>query len=336
MSNKTLYLFIALAAFGMNSFAQQWTGTPDINGSTYRNGNVGIGTSSNYVPFKLTVVASAQNDGIWMGGTGSKDIALLHNVTGGSWNGLSQAGDHLLFWKTQSVDDANAGALVIGPWSNGFKGMRITSAGNVGIGTGETGSHRLNVAGSIGTNELWVAGSSITKSISLLNNVSGGAWNPLTQTGDNLILWKGTNPDQADAGALVIAPWSNANNGIRINPQGNVSIGTNNPGTFKLAVEGRIGARGIRVTMATPFPDYVFDSTYQLRPLFSLEQYINQNKHLPGIPSAAEVEKEGGVELGDMSVKLLEKIEELTLYVIEMKKENEQMKKEIKALKGNN
>jgi hypothetical protein len=112
---------------------------------------------------------------------------------------------------------------------------------------------------------------------------------------------------------------------------GNVGIGAN-PGSFKLAVEGKIAARGVKVTNIS-FADYVFDSTYQLRPLFSVEKFINQYKHLPGIPSAKEVEKEGGFEVGEMNVKLLEKIEELTLYVIELKKENEQMKKAIKEIR---
>jgi hypothetical protein len=113
---------------------------------------------------------------------------------------------------------------------------------------------------------------------------------------------------------------------------GGIGIGTNNLGTNKLAVEGNIAARGVIVTLQNPFPDYVFESNYKLRPLANLESYINQNKHLPGIPSAAEVEKNGGIELGQMNTKLLEKIEELTLYVIELKKENEQMKEDIKKL----
>lgn len=116
-----------------------------------------------------------------------------------------------------------------------------------------------------------------------------------------------------------------------VHTTGVMGIGTTNVGSFKLAVEGKIAARGVKVSLAS-FADYVFDSTYQLRPLTKLEQYINQNKHLPGIPSAEEVKKEGGIELGDMNVKLLEKIEELTLYVIDLKKENEQMKKEMKNL----
>jgi len=108
---------------------------------------------------------------------------------------------------------------------------------------------------------------------------------------------------------------------------GNVGIGTTNPGSFKLAVEGNIGARGVRVTNANPWPDYVFNNQYKLKSLTSLEEYIRKNNRLPNIPSAQEV-KENGIELGQMNAKLLEKIEELTLYVIDLKKEIEQLKKE--------
>jgi hypothetical protein len=326
---KMALQFAIVLFFISNSLFAQWGGSTTTSGDIYRDGNVGIGTGS-FVPQKLTVAVNQQSDGIWLAGTGSKDIALLHNVTGGAWNGLSQGGDHLLFWKTTSIDDANAGALVIGPWSNGNNGIRITAAGNIGIGTGETGFHRLNVSGSVGSSGMWVANSN-TSSIAMLNNLTSGAWNSLTQPGDNLLLWKGANIDQSEGG-LVIAPWSNSAKGIRITGDGNVGIGTGNPGSFKLAVEGKIGAREIQVTLTNPFPDYVFEPTYKLRSLASLEQYINKNKHLPGVPSAEEVEKNGGVELGKLNTKLLEKVEELTLYVIELKRENEQMKKEMEKL----
>lgn len=113
---------------------------------------------------------------------------------------------------------------------------------------------------------------------------------------------------------------------LTIMDNGNVGIGTN-PGSWKLAVEGKIAAREIQVTLDSFFPDYVFSPSYKLRNLFSLEKYINQYQHLPGIPSAKEVEKEGGFKLGEMNIKLLEKVEELTLYVIELKKEIEEIKK---------
>jgi hypothetical protein len=120
---------------------------------------------------------------------------------------------------------------------------------------------------------------------------------------------------------------------------GNVGIGTNNTGACKLAVEGKIGASEIKVTLTRPFPDFVFDKTYKLIPLEELEKYLNENGHLPNIPSAKQVEQNIGIELGDMSVKLLEKVEELTLYLIELdkasdklKKENEKIREELKKL----
>ena len=103
---------------------------------------------------------------------------------------------------------------------------------------------------------------------------------------------------------------------------GNVAIGTSNP-THKLTVNGSIRAKEIIVN--TGWSDFVFDNNYKLRPLTEVEQFVKTNKHLPEIPSQKEVEK-NGVQLGDISSKLLMKIEELTLYMIEMKKENEQQK----------
>lgn len=115
---------------------------------------------------------------------------------------------------------------------------------------------------------------------------------------------------------------------------GNVGIGTDNTGTFKLAVEGKIGAREIKVTLTNPWPDYVFGKNYRLPNLAEVEKHIKTYNHLPGMPSSAEVEKNGGIELGEMNRKLLEKVEELTLYMIDLKKENEQIKAELKRLSG--
>lgn len=203
--------------------------------------------------------------------------------------------------------------------------------GKVGIGT-TTPSNKLTLVTNNTSDGIWMSNS--TQSISLLTNLTVGQWNGLTQNGDHMILWKGANPDATEAGALVIGTWSHAGpNGIRILPNGNVGIGTWNPGTSKLAVEGKIVAREVRVTLATPFPDYVFSSNYRLRTLDSLKNYIDQNKHLPGIPSAAEVEKNDGIELGKISTQMLEKIEELTLYIIELNKNVQELKLENKELK---
>ncbi len=120
---------------------------------------------------------------------------------------------------------------------------------------------------------------------------------------------------------------------MRINSSGNVGIGTTNPGTAKLAVNGTIKAREVIAT-TQGWPDYVFDTEYDLKPLPEVEKFIKTNKHLENIPTAAEV-KTNGVPLADMQAKILQKLEETTLYLIEMKKENEVLKSRITVLEQN-
>ena len=105
---------------------------------------------------------------------------------------------------------------------------------------------------------------------------------------------------------------------MAINSNGNIGIGTITP-RERLSVNGNIRAKEIKVE-ATNWPDYVFREEYQLPPLKEVEKYIKANKHLPEIPSAAEIENEG-VQLGEMNKLLLKKIEELTMHLIE--KENQ-------------
>ena len=90
----------------------------------------------------------------------------------------------------------------------------------------------------------------------------------------------------------------------------------------------------LRVKLSQNWPDYVFAEDYELMSLEEVEQSIKENGHLPGIPSAAEVEKEGGIEVGEMQRLMLEKMEEMTLHLIELKKENEQLRKELQELKN--
>lgn len=95
---------------------------------------------------------------------------------------------------------------------------------------------------------------------------------------------------------------------------GNVGIGTATP-SDRLSVNGNIRAKEVKVETAN-WPDYVFKEDYDLMPLSELETYIKTNRHLPGIPSAKEAEAEG-IGLAEMNRKLLEKVEELTLHLIE-------------------
>ncbi|NQX37415.1 hypothetical protein SAMN05421820_103603 [Pedobacter steynii] len=112
---------------------------------------------------------------------------------------------------------------------------------------------------------------------------------------------------------------------------GNVGIGTSDP-TEKLSVNGKIRAHEIKVEVVN-WPDYVFAKSYKLHNLQETEKHIKEKGHLPGIPSALEV-KENGIDLGDMNAKLLQKIEELTLHLIKMEKENKQQRDDINFLKS--
>jgi hypothetical protein len=97
---------------------------------------------------------------------------------------------------------------------------------------------------------------------------------------------------------------------------GNVGIGTSDTKGYKLAVNGSAIATAVFVKLYSAWPDYVFKPTYQLRPLAEVKEYIDQNQHLPEIPSADEIAKEG-LNLGEMNKLLMKKVEELTLYLIE-------------------
>jgi hypothetical protein len=112
---------------------------------------------------------------------------------------------------------------------------------------------------------------------------------------------------------------------------GNIGLNTPSPDpAYRLSVNGKIRAKEIRVE--TGWADYVFDKSYELPALADVKTYIDQNHHLPEIPSEQEVAK-NGINLGEMNKLLLKKVEELTLYLIEIKSENEQIKKELKKLK---
>ena len=114
---------------------------------------------------------------------------------------------------------------------------------------------------------------------------------------------------------------------------GNVGIGTVSPQAL-LSVNGTAMAKKVKVSIAsTDWPDYVFKPTYQLRTLSKLEEFIKHNKHLPDVPSADEVGK-NGVDLGENQAILLKKIEELTLYVIEQNKKSAELSKKIAILES--
>ena len=116
---------------------------------------------------------------------------------------------------------------------------------------------------------------------------------------------------------------------LLVKQNGYVGIGTTSP-TEMLEVNGNIRANQVIVSVGT-FPDYVFADGYQLMPLSEVEKYIIENKHLPNVPAANEVEK-SGVDVGQLNVLMMEKIEELTLHTIRQQKVIEQQAKALEEL----
>ncbi len=113
---------------------------------------------------------------------------------------------------------------------------------------------------------------------------------------------------------------------------GGVTIGTTVlPNGYKLAVDGKIATEEVLVQLSGNWPDYVFDETYELLSLDKVESFIAEYKHLPGIPSATVIE-EKGIEIGEMQKMQMEKIEELTLYIIELQKEIKSLTSKVDSL----
>jgi hypothetical protein len=117
---------------------------------------------------------------------------------------------------------------------------------------------------------------------------------------------------------------------LRLTSSGKVGINTDNfVGDYNLYIEGTSVAEEMYVLLKDDWADYVFKEDYVLRPLDELEAFIDKNGHLPNIPNAEEI-KEKGVPLGEMERLLTEKVEELTLYIIQMQKEIDTLKEVIK------
>ncbi len=127
---------------------------------------------------------------------------------------------------------------------------------------------------------------------------------------------------------LGISGNANINGSLVIGTTSSFTAGTPFPTGYKLYVADGILTEKLKVSPKTTadWADYVFDKKYELRTLTEVEKFINENKHLPGVPSAQEV-VDNGIDVAKMDAKLLEKIEELTLYVIQLQKQIDELKK---------
>ena len=189
------------------------------------------------------------------------------------------------------------------------------TSGNVGIGTMTPVTKLEILGGTDWTSNHW-------KKSMKLNSSQAIQWSSTTAyfgigaTDPTGLFFFSTTVDDNSAPAKYV---------MVMRDNGNIGIGTINP-SDKLSVNGNIRAHEIKVETAN-WPDYVFAKDYELPSLKETEQYIKDKGQLPGMPSADEV-KANGIDLGDINARLLKKIEEMTLHLIEIKKENEQEKLE--------
>lgn len=218
--------------------------------------------------------------------------------------------------------------------SDGIERMRISSDGNVGIGT-ISPAEKLDVNGNVKvTGFVLATGASAGKV--LTSDASGNAtWQTASAAG---WVFNGSTVSSLKTFGTVdnydLPIITNNTERMRILASGSVVIGTTSlpSSDAKLAVDGNIYSKKVKVTQ-TGWPDYVFHTTYRLRPLSELEKFIQQYHHLPEIPSAEEIEKDG-LDVGAQQAMLLKKVEELTLYIISLNKEMKALKKDISQLKA--
>jgi hypothetical protein len=187
---------------------------------------------------------------------------------------------------------------------NGSTTVQTTTSSKVGLGV-TTPVAKLDIKSSNPT------GNTDPTALQITNTNSGGS-------GNIVQIWNGNlSSPQTYSSAFTI------------NRSGQVSIGTMKPistyANYKLGVDGDIVAKRC-VIQVDQWADFVFQNNYQLPDLDEVHEYIQENKHLPGIPSETEI-KEKGIDVGEMNRLLMQKVEELTLYLIDLKKENEEIKK---------
>jgi hypothetical protein len=309
IKNKTMIRWTGAIMFILLPYLShgQWitNGNNVINTNT---GNVGIGTAAPSA--KLNVYNSGAATTMILGNpsTGTGGFTSLISGTSADVNGYG-------FVESVKSSGTAYGDVIISRFG-----------GNVGIGT-TTPVAKLHVNGNI--------------------KIDGKIIGPLIIDGNNEIelgngISKEVNAGKityqrfSDALDIVGAGTTNLNRKIKFWTEGgatfngNVGIGTASPDA-KLAVKGTIHAQEVKVDLSVPGPDYVFEPTYNLKPLTEIETYIKANKHLPEVPAAKEMEA-NGVQLGEMNMLLLKKIEELTLHLIELKKENESLKARVSKL----
>ncbi len=274
-------------------------------------GNVGIGTSN--PTSRLSVAGNTNVIGQVISNTSGHGLVQTDGTTSvgtytdGTAGWIGTNSNHPLYFYT----------------SNGWESMTITTGGNVGIGTSAP-NEKLTVAGTTGLygNSLFCpnqSGANGTVSIGTPTIFP----NSMLNVKSNLQYGAFIDAPNSSTAALQVEGLTRLN--------GEVGIGIAPSSVYSLAVGGKIICTELRV-QATPFPDYVFDASYNLKPLEEVEQHILAHHRLPNMPPATEVESDG-MNVGGVQLKLVEKVEELTLYLLQQQKELKAQKQEIEQLR---
>ena len=223
-------------------------------------------------------------------------------------------GDNDFFIGQRETGDRDFHIYNYGTASTGLIVKRNT--GNIGIGTMDPG-YKLDVAGSGRFGEHAIIGTNIQQGF--YQDAGNGAYRS-KNSGANGFYFQNFAGAMTSMFVGLDGPYA-----------GKIGIGTVAPQS-ELAVKGTITSMKVKVSQEG-WADYVFDSSYRLASLKQVETFIQKNKHLPDVPSAAEVKKDG-LDLGDNQAALLKKIEELTLYIIEQNKRLEMQDKRLNVLES--
>lgn len=281
-------------------------------------GNLAIGTNIPEANTKMTLQTPGDNANALSIRNPSGSV-IFNAFVGGPGNG-------------NTISLGTPGAMPMAFYTNSANRMLISANGDVGIGTA-TPEYKLHIR-SPNENLVKIDGqNSLVLLHDRISNAQYGflrAWtdapfNPAGYYGLEI----GTPPSSGTENPKHLMFSTNYALRMVILQNGAVGIGTTNPDPFYLlSVNGKIRAKEIRVN--TGWADYVFDNNYHLKPLAEVEAFIKKHKHLPGIQDAATIQKEG-VDIGSMQTKMMEKIEELTLYLIEANKKIEALEKVVKS-----
>jgi trimeric autotransporter adhesin len=295
----------------------------------------GDGTSSGLRNTLIGVYAG------WNTTTGTSLTSGIQNTFIGSrtgWGITTGSYNTIIGAMVQGLTSGLANTVIIAD-GQGNQRIYINNSGNMGIGTTSPGS-RLDVKGTIrlsGSTSGYVGfapSDAAGNTTYTLPTADGASGQQLTTNGQGILSWTSASGNTWTATGNHIQNSNYANGGVIIGNITNTSPFTN--GGYKLLVAGGILTEKIKAALQSGanWSDHVFDENYKLKSLEDIESYISVNKHLPGIPAAQELVDNGGIDMNEMFAKQMEKIEELTLYLIEMKKEIKELQEENKSLKS--